>query len=179
MVANYATQAFTAGLSLAAPNTLAAGANVGGGTFANAAYFWKITGTNSNGETSASNEATVTIATNGTCSLTWAALPAGTTGVRVYRGTVTQTENVLVAVLGAVVAYTDTGTSLGAGAPPAVNSAGTASYFVEAGARRDSVTDATLIALFASNFTATPPAAGAGNVTGVMAGYLAAYPTGP
>ena len=46
------------------------------------------------------------------------------------------------------------------------------------GARRDTVTDATAIALFASNFTATVPVAGVGNITGVMAGYLAAYPTG-
>lgn len=179
MVANYATSAFTAAISLAAPSTLAASPNVGGGTFAAATYFWKITGTNGNGETTASNEATTAVALNGTASLTWAALPAGTTGVRVYRGTVTNSENLLVAVLGAVVAYTDTGTSLGAGTPPTVNSAGVSSYFVEAGARRDSVTDSALIALFASNFTTTAPVAGVGNVTGVMAGYLAAYPTGP
>jgi len=55
---------------------------------------------------------------------------------------------------------------------------GGAAYFVEAGATRDTVTDATAIALWAANFTATPPAAGVGNVTGVMAGYLAAYPRG-
>jgi hypothetical protein len=51
--------------------------------------------------------------------------------------------------------------------------------FVEAGARRDTVTDATLIAQFPTNFTATAPVAGVGNITGVLAGYLAAYPTGP
>jgi hypothetical protein len=56
---------------------------------------------------------------------------------------------------------------------------GGAPVFVGPGARRDSVTDATLIATFASNFTATVPVAGVGNVTGVMAGYLAAYPAGP
>jgi hypothetical protein len=55
---------------------------------------------------------------------------------------------------------------------------GGAAYFVEAGATRDTVTDAAVIALFPSNFTATAPVAGAGNVTGVMAGYLAAYPRG-
>jgi hypothetical protein len=55
---------------------------------------------------------------------------------------------------------------------------GGAPIFVEAGATRDTVTDATTIALWASNFTATPPAAGAGNITGVMAGYLATYPRG-
>ena len=152
---------------------------MGGGVFAAAPYFWKITGLNGNGETTVSNEATCSVALNGTASLTWAALPAGTTGVRVYRGTVTNSENLLVAILGAVVAYTDTGTSLGAGTPPTVNSAAVAGYFVEAGARRDSVTDSALIALFASNFTTAAPVAGVGNVTGVMAGYLAAYPAGP
>ncbi len=55
---------------------------------------------------------------------------------------------------------------------------GGAALFVEAGATRDTVTDATTIALWPSNFTATPPAAGAGNITGVMAGYLAVYPRG-
>lgn len=54
-----------------------------------------------------------------------------------------------------------------------------ADVFVDAGATRDSVTDATLIALWASNFTTTAPVAGVGNVTGVLAGYLAAYPKGP
>lgn len=56
---------------------------------------------------------------------------------------------------------------------------GTADIFVDAGARRDSVTDATTIALWASNFTTTAPVAGVGNITGVLAGYLAAYPNGP
>ena len=41
------------------------------------------------------------------------------------------------------------------------------------------VTDATLIAAFSTNFTTTAPAAGVGNVTGVLAGYLASYPKGP
>ena len=56
---------------------------------------------------------------------------------------------------------------------------GGAPVYVGPGARRDSVTDATLIATFASNFSVTAPVAGVGNVTGVMAGYLAAYPAGP
>jgi hypothetical protein len=56
---------------------------------------------------------------------------------------------------------------------------GGAPVFVDAGARRDSVTDATLIATWSTNFTTNAPAAGVGNVTGVLAGYLAAYPTGP
>jgi len=56
---------------------------------------------------------------------------------------------------------------------------GTADIFVDAGARRDSVTDATTIALWSANFTTTAPVAGVGNITGVLAGYLAAYPNGP
>jgi hypothetical protein len=57
--------------------------------------------------------------------------------------------------------------------------AGNADYFIDAGAQRDSVTDATLIAAFPTNFTTTAPAAGVGNITGVLAGYLAVYPKGP
>ena len=55
---------------------------------------------------------------------------------------------------------------------------GTAAYSIQPGATLDSVTDAAKIALWAANFTTTAPVAGAGNITGVMAGYLAAYPRG-
>jgi hypothetical protein len=54
-----------------------------------------------------------------------------------------------------------------------------AAYSVQPGAKLDSVTDAAKIALWSANFTTTAPVAGAGNITGVMAGYLAAYPAGP
>ena len=54
-----------------------------------------------------------------------------------------------------------------------------ASVFVDAGATRDSVTDAAIIAQFPSNFTTTAPVAGVGDVTGVLAGYLGVYPRGP
>ncbi len=54
-----------------------------------------------------------------------------------------------------------------------------AAYSIQPGARLDSVTDAAKIALFSTNFTTTAPVAGVGNITGVMAGYLAAYPAGP
>jgi len=54
-----------------------------------------------------------------------------------------------------------------------------AQAFVGVGARRDTVTDAALIAQFPTDFTATVPVAGPGTITGVMAGYLAAYPNGP
>jgi hypothetical protein len=54
-----------------------------------------------------------------------------------------------------------------------------AAYSIQPGGRLDSVTDAAKIALWSANFTATAPVAGVGNITGVMAGYLAAYPAGP
>jgi hypothetical protein len=55
---------------------------------------------------------------------------------------------------------------------------GGAPVSVEQGATRDTVTDATTIALWPANFTATPPVAGPAGITGVNAGYLAVYPRG-
>ena len=54
-----------------------------------------------------------------------------------------------------------------------------APVFVLAGEKKDSVTDATLIATWSSNWTTTAPVAGVGNITGILAGYLASYPNGP
>jgi len=53
-----------------------------------------------------------------------------------------------------------------------------AAYSIQPGATLDTVTDAAKIALWSANFTGTAPVAGVGNITGVMAGYLAAYPRG-
>ena len=100
------------------PPTLAAAAVATGGTFAAATYFWVITGVTAQGESMRGVEATVAIVLNGSCNLTWGALPAGTTNVKVYRGTVTGQETVLVATLGAVVAYTDTGIAGTPATPP-------------------------------------------------------------
>jgi len=162
---------------LAAPSTLAASPNVGGGSFAAATYFWKITGLNGNGETTASNEATTAVALNGTASLTWAALPAGTTAVKVYRGTVTATENVLVATLGAVVAYTDTGTAGTAAAPPAVSSAVVSSILTMEGALRDSAHPVVVAA--PSLFSVTAPVTGQGHINPGLGQYLAVHSAGP
>lgn len=54
-----------------------------------------------------------------------------------------------------------------------------ANYVVVPGEKKDSVTDATLIATWSSNWTTTAPVAGVGNITGVLAGYLGSYPAGP
>ncbi len=108
---------------LTPPTGLGAAAQVGGGTFAAGTYYWRITGTDAQGETTGSNEATAVIVLNGSCVLTWNALPAGTTGVKVYRGVAPGGENALIATLGAVVTYTDTGTAGVGGSPPLVNGA--------------------------------------------------------
>lgn len=114
---------------LTTPTGLTAAAVAGGGTFAAGTYFWKITATNANGETLASNEASVAIALNGRATLNWTAVP-GATGYRVYRATATNGQSVspaFVAAVGAVTTYTDTGTATSAGAVPASNTtAGTA-----------------------------------------------------
>jgi len=109
------------------PSGLAAAANVGGGTFAAATYFWKATFVTPGGETYPSNEATVAVALNGTATITWAAPPAKiqVSSVKIYRGTVTNTEDHLIATVpwaaGATappVSYTDTGTAGSVNSPP-------------------------------------------------------------
>jgi hypothetical protein len=176
VAANYAKSSFWVALVLAAPSGLGASANVGGGTFAAATYFWKITGTNAAGETTGSNEATVAVALNGTASLTWSALPAGTTGTKVYRGTSAGAENVLVATLGAVVAYTDTGTAGSAATVPAGSSAVLANHFVLEGSLRDSAS--VVVAANPGQFSAAAPVTGQGHITGKLAQHLAAYAAG-
>ena len=177
IAARYCTDSFVLTTMLAPPSTLAAAANTGGGTFAAATYFWKVTGLNAAGETVGSAEATVAVTAGGSASLTWAALPAGTTGVKVYRGTATGAENVLVATLGAVTAYTDTGGAGVAGSPPANSSAVLSSLLTEAGALRDS-THPAVIANPAA-FSTAAPVAGQGHVSGSLLQYLAVHPSGP
>ena len=88
-----------------------------------APYFWKVTALSAYGETLGSNEVTANIFPNGTQALSWAAVP-GATGYKVYRATTTGGENVLVATLGTVAAYTDTGTVGVAATPPTTNTTG-------------------------------------------------------
>lgn len=93
-----------------------------GGTLAAGTYYYKITATNSTGESAGSNEVSqVTTGTTSTVGLTWSAV-AGATGYKVYRATVSggqSTSPALVATVGAVTSYTDTGTAVSAGAVPA------------------------------------------------------------
>lgn len=105
------------------PFGLAATPVVGGGTFAAGTYFWVVTATTALGETTVSNEASAAIVLNGSATLTWN-LPAGkVTNVKVYRGTVAGAENALIATLGPVTTFTDTGTAGSAATPPVTNTA--------------------------------------------------------
>lgn len=94
-----------------------------GGTFAAGTYFWKATALDANGETVGSNEVTATIAANGTQVLNWGAI-GGATGYKIYRGTAAGGQDVLVATLGAVTTYTDTGTAGVAATVPTANTTG-------------------------------------------------------
>jgi len=117
-------------VDLVSPAGLNAAANVGGGAFAAGTYYWVVTGTDALGETTGSNEASVAVALNGTATLTWTYLPPGTTGVKVYRGTAPGAENALIATLGPVLTYNDTGTAGTVFSPPTVNTAEVANQVV-------------------------------------------------
>lgn len=123
-VAGYCT--LTTGTPLASPTGLAAAAVGSGGTFAAATYFWKVAALSALGETLPSAEATQTIALNGSATLTWNPV-TNATGYKVYRSATTGGENgatSLVATLGVVTTYTDTGTTTTTGAVATFNSTG-------------------------------------------------------
>lgn len=94
-----------------------------GGTFAAGTYFWEVTATTAFGETTVSNEATATLVLNGSATLAWGAPQNVVTGYKVYRGTVSGSENVLVTtIVGQTTTFTDTNVG-GAGTPPGTNTA--------------------------------------------------------
>lgn len=109
---------------IAKPSGLSVTASTTGGTLTAGPYFWVVTAITAAGETPVSNEVTATL-TGSTSSvvLKWT-LPTGATGVKVYRGTATGAENTLVATLGAVSTYTDTGAAGSAATPPVSDSTG-------------------------------------------------------
>ena len=105
---------------LSAPVANTPSTSTSGGTLAAGTYFYVVTALNSAGQTTASNEVSVT--TTGTTSsntITWSAV-AGATGYRVYRGTSAAGENVYYAP-GNVTTYTDTNAASTGGTPPGSN----------------------------------------------------------
>jgi hypothetical protein len=121
-----AAAAGTPTAGVAAPTITLGTTATTGGTFAAATYFWKVTTLTAFGETTGSNELTAAIAANGTQVINWTAL-TNATGYKVYRGSATNTENILVATLGTVVTYTDTGIAGTSTAIPTSNTS--AAYF--------------------------------------------------
>lgn len=107
------------GTLLATPALTLGATAATGGTFAAGTYYWKVTAINAVGETVGSNEVNATLVANGTQVLNWGAV-AGS-GFKVYRGTAPGAENVLVATLGNVTTYTDTGAAGTAATVPATN----------------------------------------------------------
>lgn len=113
------------------PTNVVATAVAGGGSFAGGVQqFYMVTYTNANGETTGSYEVNATPAASGSVVLTWGtgSLPSGVTGVKVYRATSTLgefTSPALVATLGTVTTYTDTGSATSAGSVPTTNTAAT------------------------------------------------------
>lgn len=115
------------------PTGLTATPVVGGGTFASNTYFWVVTARTALGETTVSNEASATVALNGSANLTWTAPNNVVTGYKIYRGTAAGAENVLVATVGSgTTAFTDTNVG-SAGAPPGTNTATVQDYTIITG----------------------------------------------
>lgn len=107
------------------PPPVLAGIVQAGGALTAGAYKYRITAINANGETSVSNEVTVTTAAADlTAHLTWGAV-TGATGYNIYRtaaGGATDTE-LLRATVGAVLVYDDVAVGAPVGAMPTFNDA--------------------------------------------------------
>lgn len=114
-------RALSAGV--AAPTVAAPTTATTGGAFTAGTFYWKVTSLTASGESAGSNEVSVAVAVSGTATVTWGAV-TGATGYKVYRAMVAggeSTSPALVATLGAVTSFTDTGAAVAAGAVPAGN----------------------------------------------------------
>jgi hypothetical protein len=114
------------------PPPVLAGSATAGGALTAGVYKYYVTALNATGETSVSNEITVTTAAgNLTAALTWGTV-AGATGYKVYRtsaGGATGTE-LLIATLGVVLLYNDVAVGAPAGAFPTLNTASNSGTYV-------------------------------------------------
>lgn len=100
-----------------------------GGTLAAATHYYVLTATNANGETLKSAEVSITTTgTTSTVTIPWTAV-SGATGYKVYRGTATGAHSLL-ATLGNVTTYTDTGAATTATNPPTTNTTGLTTWSI-------------------------------------------------
>lgn len=108
-----------------APPGVAVAAAAGGSLTSAQAYYWVVTATNPNGETTVSSEVTLTPSgSNLTAALSWGQVNSAT-GYKIYRGTTTGGQNKLVATIpaGSVVNFSDTGVSGDTATLPSSNTA--------------------------------------------------------
>lgn len=112
--------------AVVAPTLSSAAVAAGGALAAGTQLFYKITAINANGETTVSGEVNATPSgANLSVLLTWVGSLAGATGYKIYRGTATNAENVLVATVNSASAttFTDTGETATVASPPGSNTA--------------------------------------------------------
>lgn len=96
--------------ALAAPVQTAPSTSASGGSIATGTYYYKVTATNSSGETTGSNEENIAVTgPTGEVTVNWNAV-TGATGYKIYRGTSAGVENALVATIsnGATTSFVDT-----------------------------------------------------------------------
>lgn len=120
---NGAVYSIFGGINLPPPSNVTIGTSTTGGTIAaSTTYFYVVTGTNSYGETTKSNEVTITTGAGSTNSNTITIGNGnGATSFKVYRGTTTGGENVVQSTNSLI--FTDTGSGWTSGSPPSVNTA--------------------------------------------------------
>jgi hypothetical protein len=108
---------------LLTPPELGLPSNAGTGSLPAGTYFYVVTATTAQGETTASNEHTITLTNPGTVDLNWATVP-GATSYKIYRGTAAGQETVLVAtVFSPATTFSDSGAPTTPGMPPLNNTA--------------------------------------------------------
>jgi hypothetical protein len=108
---------------LAAPLDLAVSGTGGGGTLTAGTKYYVVTATSAAGETTISNEVSVTVIANATVHLSFEQV-VGAAGYRIYRGTAAGGENILAGTITGytTTTFTDTGAG-GAATPPSANTA--------------------------------------------------------
>lgn len=105
--------------TVAVPVVSSTNTSTTGGTLAAATYYYRVSAINSGGETLACTEVSqITTGTTSTVTINWTSVP-GATGYKVY-GRATGAE-LLIATVGLVSTYTDTGSVTPSGALPASN----------------------------------------------------------
>ena len=116
--------------SLPPPVQAAAASSSAGGTLATGTYYYVVTALGPSGETTASGETSIAVTgPPAEVTVNWYAV-AGATGYKIYRGTSSGAENVVVGVVtgGSTTSFVDTGSVVATGQSPPVSQAFTSDY---------------------------------------------------